>query len=130
MTRTERARAIVLESVLTGQELPGVDRSVTFPDLQHGEELLLIDDGDGAELNVPVQVTLVTREELDQMELDARTQILEFLPPEDFPGTIGVRLRLSAVLPDHGQVPLGEIVATFDDTDPLLAVEPTHVLAY
>ena len=33
---------------------------------------------------------------------------------------VGVRLRLSVVIPDHGLVPLEELVVSFHDTDPLV----------
>ena len=132
MTREAQARTLLLDSVLTGRELPGIGRSVTFPDLEDATAasgLLLVDDGQ-VEFEAPEHVTVIGRESVDAMQLPQQQQILEFLPPELLPGRIGVRLRLSIVAPNSLMVPVGEIVATFDDSDPLVAVDPTHVLAF
>jgi hypothetical protein len=110
-----------------------MDQVIAFPDPIHGEgdpRVVLVDDRDPSGLALPPQVLVTTRDELPETEVEEGLRFLEFLPAEDMPGKVGVRLRLSILLPGHGPAPLGEIVATFDDSDPLTAVDPTHVLAY
>ena len=133
MARKKRAQALLLESVLNGKALPGADRVLTFPELEslRGEDpVLLVDDRDTAELDLASQLRLVGRSELENARTrQSYTPVLEFLDGEAMPGKVSVRLRLSRA--GGGDVlPLGEIVATFADTDPLTAAEPTHVLAY
>jgi hypothetical protein len=56
-------------------------------------------------------------------------RLLEFLQPEHFPGKISIRVQLSIALPNDAPAPIEGIVATFDNRDPLGAVDPTYVLA-
>ena len=128
MARKKRAQALLLESVLNGKPLPGMDRVLTFPELEAGSDtVLLVDDRDPAELELPSQVRLAGSNEIENAKTRQRyTPVLEFLDGEAMPGKVSVRLRLSRA--GGGDVlPLGEIVATFADTDPLTAAEPTHV---
>lgn len=134
MSRETQAQALLLESVLTQTPLPGLDRVLAFPDLGplagDDGEILLVDDRDPSELDLPARVRVVGSEEMDAVSArEGLTPVLEFLPPEAMEGKVSVRLRLSRA--GGGQtLPLGEIVATFADRDPLTAVDPTHVLAY
>lgn len=135
MSREIRAQAMVLESMLMHMALPGVERPIVFPDLADPTDaalILLLDDRDPIELeSFPSQIRVITADELESIRTgDDRTLLFEFLEPEQIPGTLGVRLRVSAAPHGAAPAPLGEVVATFDDRDPLIAVEPTHVLAY
>ena len=133
ISREIRAQALLLDSVLTHRPLPGIDRAVVFPDLSPVEDatqVLLVDDRDPSTLDFPSQVRVISRDELDTIRAEAdQLPVFEFLQPEQFPGKLSVRLRISMAFPDR-IAPLGEIVATFDDREPLAAVDPTHVLAY
>jgi hypothetical protein len=133
MTRETRAQALVLESILTHRPLPGVDRAVSFLDLglhNHDPQVVLVDDRDPSELGFPSQLRIISRDKLDTIRSERELRLLEFLQPEHFPGKISVRVQLSIALPNDDPMPLEGIVATFNDSDPLTAVEPTHVLAY
>ena len=133
MYREIRAQALLLESVLTHRPLPGMTQVLAVPDYAVGDDngqIILVDDRSSSELGFPSRVSIMTRDELESLAPDDQLRILEFQPPEHFPGKISVRLRFSVVFPGRGLVPIGEIVATFHDRDPLTATEPTHVLAY
>ena len=122
-----------MESVITHRPLPGIDRIVAFPDpIQRKDDVhvVLVDHRDGSTFELPPQVRIISPTELETMQPDEPMPFLEFMEPESFAGKVGVRLRLSLALPDRDPAPLGEIVATFGDRDPLVAVDPTHVLAY
>lgn len=133
MTREIRAQALLLESVLNQRPLPGMTQVLTVPDGVPGndnDQIILVDDRDPSELNFPSRVSIMTRDEMESLAPDDRMRIFEFQQPEHFPGKISVRLRLSVASPGRGLLPVGEIVATFYDRDPLTAIEPTHVVAY
>ena len=133
VSKEVRAQVLVLESVLTHRPLPGMDRALAFPDPIQREDdvqVVLVDDREASTLELPPQIRIIRSTELETMQPDEPLPFLTFLEPESFAGKIGVRLRLSLALPDRDPAPLGEIVATFDDRDPLVAVYPTHVLAY
>ena len=110
-----------------------MDRALAFPDPIQREDdvqVVLVDDREASTLELPPQIRVIRPTELETMQPDEPLPFLTFLEPEGFAGKIGVRLRLSLALPNRDPAPLGEIVATFDDRDPLIAVDPTHVLAY
>ena len=130
MTNEFRAQETVLESVLGGRPLPGRDDIISFTGIADGRGVVLLDDRDLSDVELPRSLPVVGRDELAAGGLDDRTQVLEFLEPEPFPDRIGVRVRLSIVLAGRGLVPLEEIVVTFLDRDPLVVVEPTHLLTY
>ena len=133
MSREIRAQSLLLDSVITHQPLPGMTQAFGLPDYPVGDDnvhIILVDDRPSSELDFPSQVDIMTRDEMMSLTPDDKQRIFEFLPPEKFPGKISVRLRISIQLPDHGLIPVGEIVAPFHDRDPLTAAEPTHVLAY
>lgn len=133
MSREIRAQALLLESVLNHRPLPGMTQVLAVPDDALGNdngEIILVDDRDPSGLGFPSLVNVMSRNEMESLALDSGLRIFEFQPPEHFPEKISVRLRLSVMWPDRGLVPVGEIVATFHDEDPLTAVEPTHVVAY
>lgn len=132
-TRETRAQGLLLEAVLKHQPLPGIDRVVTLPDL--GPDIdpstfVVVDDRDPATLGFPPQVRVVGQDALGTLQLEDELRVLRFLQPQLSPGTIGLRLQLSIALPDGGVVPLEGILATFRDSDPLTAEEPTHILAF
>jgi hypothetical protein len=89
-----------------------------------------VDDRDPATLGFPPQVRVVGQDALGTLQLEDELRVLRFLQPQLSPGTIGLRLQLSIALPDGGVVPLEGILATFRDSDPLTAEEPTHILAF
>ena len=133
MSREIRAQALLLESVLTHRPLPGMTHVLAMPDVVFGDDnsqIILLDDRSSSELSFPSRVHVMSRDELESLAPDDPPQVFEFQLPEQFPGKISVRLRLSVPFPGHGLVPSGEIVATFYDRDPLTATEPTHVMAY
>ncbi len=133
MSREIRAQALLLESVLTHRPLPGMEQAIFLPDLAPGNDdsqLILVDERDPTKLGFPGQLNIMTKDEFASLAPNDQLQIFEFQPPEQFPGKISVRLRLSVAFPGHGFVPSGEIVATFFDQDPLTATDPTHVVAY
>lgn len=133
MTRETRAQALVLESILMHQPLPGMDRVLTFPDLGRradDAQVVLIDDRNPSELGFPTALRMISRDELDTIRSEAGLRYLEFVEPEPLPDKISVRVQLSVASPDGGFVPLEGMVATFDDSDPLSAVEPTNVVAF
>jgi hypothetical protein len=134
MSREMRAQALVLESMLMHRPLPGINRAVIFPDfdlVQDVTQVMLVDERDPSSLGFPSQVRVTGRAEAEKIRaVEEQVLVLDFLQPEQFPGKLGVRLRASLAFPDRDPAPLGEIVATFDDCDPLVAVDPTHVLAY
>ena len=122
-----------MESILMHQPLPGMDRVVTFPDLGRradDAQVVLIDDRDPSELGFPPQLRIISRDELDTIRSEEGMRYLEFVEPEPLPDKISVRVQLSIASPDEGLVPLEGMVATFDDSDPLSAVEPTSVVAF
>ncbi len=126
-----RAQALVLESVLKNQPLPGMSQAMFIPDLISGtnsDQLILVDD---RELDLPAGVRVMRHSELESLTpANKPPQILEFLKPEQFPEKISVRLRHSVFWQDHGYVPSSEIVATFFDRDPLTTTKPTNLVAY
>lgn len=133
MSREVRAQALVLESLLNNRPLPGLDRSVGLVGGASREGdvgMVLVDDRDLSDLDFPAQIRVVTRDEFETIRHEERMEFLEFLQPEHFPGKISVRVQRSIALPNGDRVPVEGIVATFDDRDPLTAVEPTHVLAF
>jgi hypothetical protein len=133
MSREIRAQALLLESLLTHQPLPGMTQLLAMPDVafeDDNSQIILLDDRSSSELDFPPRVRLMSQAELQTLGPESPPQFFEFLPPEQFPGKISVRLRLSVLFPGHGLVPGGEIVATFFDRDPLTATDPTHVMAY
>jgi hypothetical protein len=106
---------------------------LAVPDYPVGDDngqIILVDDRSSSELGFHSQVSIMTKDEMASLASDEQQRIFEFLPPEHFPEKISVRLRLSIAWPGYGFLPVGEIVATFYDRDPLIAVEPTHVMAY
>ena len=132
MSREIRAQALLLEAVLTHQPLPGMTHVLGVPDAVSDDtgQVILVDDRSSSELGFPSQVSIMSRNEMESLVLDNQLRIFEFQPPENFPGKISMRLRISVAWPGHGILPVGEIVATFYDRDPLTAVEPTHVVAF
>jgi hypothetical protein len=110
-----------------------MDRVVTFPDLGRradDAQVVLIDDRDPSELGFPPQLRIISRDELDTIRSEEGLRYLEFVEPEPLPDKISVRVHLSIASPDEGLVPLEGMVATFADSDPLGAVEPTSVVAF
>jgi len=133
MSREIRAQALLLKSLLTRQPLPGMTQPLAMPDAafeDDNSQIILLDDRSSSQLGFPARVRIMSRDELQSLAPDSPPRLFEFQPPEQFPGKISVRLRLSIIFPGHGLVPDGEIVATFYDRDPLTATDPTHVLAY
>ena len=132
MSREIRAQALLLEAVLAHQPLPGMTQVLAVPDAVSDDtgQVILVDDRSSSELGFPSQVSIMSRNEMESLVLDNQLRIFEFQPPENFPGKISMRLRISVAWPGHGILPVGEIVATFYDRDPLTAVEPTHVVAF
>lgn len=129
------AQQLLLDALLTGSPLPGIAEPLVLPDvLDLAEEdrgLVLVDERGASALEVPAHVRVVGRDAVAGAALaNPSSAVLEFLPPEDFPDTVGVRLQI-AVLDRAGRLaPLGEVIATFRDLDGPRAVDPTHVLAY
>ncbi len=121
MTREHRAQALVLQSVLANRPLPGMQEAVGFSEIEEDAELALVDDRDPSDFDLPPHVRLVSTADLATLAAEGRLLVLQFAEPEPFPGKVSVRLRLSVVLPEHGQVPLEELVTTFIDSDPLRA---------
>jgi len=133
MSREIRAQALLLESVLNNRPLPGMTNALTVPNnvvSGNDGQIILVDDRSPSELSFPSQVKIITRDDMESLASDNQLHVFEFLPPEHFPGKISVRLRLSVMWPGRRLLPAVEIVATFNDQDPLTAVEPTHVVAF
>lgn len=132
MSREIRAQALLLESILTKQPLPGMTHILSFPEslADNNRSIFLLDNRHPSKLDFPADVIIVTKDEMEDLAPDVRRLVYEFQPPEQFPKKVSVRLRLSVTFSDQGLVPVGEIVATFDDSDPLIGVEPTHIVAY
>jgi len=110
-----------------------MDRILTFPDLGHradDAQVVLIDDRNPSELGFPPEIRIASRDELDTIRSEEGLRYLEFVEPEPLPDKISVQVQLSVASPDGGFVPLEGMVATFDDSDPLSAVEPTNVVAF
>ena len=131
--RQVRAEALLLESIITHRPLPGINRVVSFPDLgpdTGAGAVVLVDDREPSGLGFPPQIRIVDDETLKTLSSEHELPVLRFLQAETVQGKITVRLQLSIALPTGDPVPLEGIVATFSDSDPLTAVEPTHVLAY
>ena len=134
MSRQARAQAMVLRSLLKGEVLPGSGGAILFPDLglfPDAGRVVFVDDRvrDSLELGAGV---LVARpgEPPPPSAADEATLIFEFLPPEPVPGRVSVRLRVSVARGDGGPTPLGEVIAVFQDRDPLAVVDPPSVLSF
>jgi hypothetical protein len=133
MSREIRAQALLLESLLTRQPLPGMTQPLAMPDAvfeDDDSQIILLDDRSPSQLRFPARVRVMSTAELQSLSPDSPPPLFQFQPPEQFPGKISVRLRLLALLPGHGLLPGGEIIATFYDRDPLTTTDPTHVMAY
>lgn len=131
--RQVRAQALLLESIITHRPLPGIDRFVTLPDLGSdigAASVVLLDDREPSGLGFPPQVRVVNDETLKTLSSEHELPVLRFLQSEVLDGKITVRLQLSIALPNEDPIPVEGIVATFNDSEPLTAVEPTHVLAF
>jgi hypothetical protein len=134
MPTEAEAQQALLDSLLGGTPLPGTAQPLVFPDapdLAAGRRVLLGDERGAGGLDVPDRVRVVGR---DGLAAAARTggdaAVLEFLPPEELPGVVGARLRISVPDRDGRLLALGEVVASFHEADELRATEPTHVLSY
>ena len=130
--REIRAQALVLESILAHRPLPGIDRAVFFPGLglrDDDPQIVLVDDRDPSDLGFPSQLRIISRDSLDTIRSERELRLLEFLQPEHFPVKISIRVQLSIALPNDAPAHIEGIVATFDNRDPLGAVDPTYVLA-
>ena len=131
--RQVRAEALLLESIITHRPLPGIDRVVTLPDLGGdvgAARVVLVDDREPSGLGFPPQIRVVDDETLKTLSSEHELPVLRFLQSEVLDGKITVRLQLSIALPNEDLIPVEGIVATFNDSEPLTAVEPTHVLAF
>lgn len=131
--RQVRAEALLLESIITHRPLPGIDRVVTLPDLGGdvgAARVVLVDDREPSGLGFPPQIRVVDGETLKTLSSEHELPVLRFLQSEVLDGKITVRLQLSIALPNEDLIPVEGIVATFNDSEPLTAVEPTHVLAF
>lgn len=131
--RQVRAEALLLESIITHRPLPGIDRVVTLPDLGGdvgATRVVLVDDREPSGLGFPPQIRVVDGETLKTLSSEHELPVLRFLQSEVLDGKITVRLQLSIALPNEDLIPVEGIVATFNDSEPLTAVEPTHVLAF
>ena len=134
-TRPRRARAegLLLESIITHRPLPGIGRVVTFADLGSdvgAATVVLVDDREPSALGFPTQIRVVDDETLKTLSSERELPVLRFLQSEVLDGKITIRLQLCIALPQEDPIPVEGIVATFNDSEPLTAVEPTHILAF
>lgn len=133
LPRQVRAEALLLESITTHRPLPGINRVVSFPDLGSdagSATVVLVDDREPSALGFPPQIRVVDDETLKTLSSEHELPVLRFLESEILDGKITIRLQLCVALPNEDPIPLEGIVATFNDREPLTAVEPTHVLAF
>lgn len=131
--RRVRAEALLLESIITRRPLPGIDRVVSFPDLGSdvgAATVVLVDDREPSTLGFPTPIRVVDDETLKALSSEHEMPALRILESEVQQGRITIRLQLSMALPSEDPIPVEGIIATFSDSDPLTAVEPTHVLAF
>jgi hypothetical protein len=132
MSREAHARSLVLASVLEGTPIPGSDGPIAFPDLAtypNARRVLLADPAVG-DIDVPAGLAVSPPGEAVPADAGGAALLFEFLPPEPMGGRISVRLRISLSQADGTRAPLGEVLATFEDRDPLSLASPPTVLAY
>ena len=136
MIAEREAQRMLMIALLRGEALPGSIQPLVFPDtpdITEGRAVILIDQGDVTELQLPANVLVMRRDELHDALMEAPSAvILEFLPPEVFPGKTGARLQVSIGDRQLRPMPLGEIVATFTDEGGagVITTDPTNVIAY
>ena len=116
------------EEILVGRHC-----ALTFPDLGLDvgtEKAVLVDDREPSGLGFPRHIRVVDEETLKTLSSEHELPVLRFAHSEVLQDKITIRLQLSIALPNDDPIPIEGIVATFDDSEPLTAVEPTHVLAF
>jgi len=128
-------QAKLVEVAIKGTSLPGMDRDLSFPDLQavrqspvkyvSSDHLAMPHAlGDQAEVFAEEQVR-------DKASTLGPFPYLRFQEPAEQDGQITLSLQLMTGFDDVDPLALGAIVATFAKRgEDWIAVEPTHVLAY
>ena len=130
-----KLQAKLVTSIIDGTRLPGLDRDLSFPDLQS------VRDYDAKIVSsLHLATPAVMGDSIEILDDDAVGSKAESLGPFPYlrfqaPSVQGEKLTLSVQLMTGFDtlepLPLGAVVASFEKSgDDWMTVEPSHVLAY
>ena len=129
-------QALLVHAALDLAPLPGLDRVLDFPDLaalREREERMMSTENLVQPHLLGDTVRLVAPERVAKYAADSGSfPYLRFLPPEQHEGRVGLTLQLLVGFDDVEPLPLGALVANFEQAPDgkWIAVEPSAALAY